>query len=254
MAAGIDFSTTAIVVAHPDDEVLWFASLVAKAARIIVCYGAISPTSARAEKRRKVMRHHPLATVEFLDLPIPPADAAGGSIHAGFDALAQRLSAALRGIDTVFTHNPWGEYGQADHRRVQAAIAAIQQTTGISVFASSYAARHQLPELQRVLRAGIGETMSLPIDRGAIKPIVALYKAEDCWTWAPLWRWPKREHFFRLPAGGPPAPGLHAQLFGTSQQRRAEMRSIWRRLLPMKPHERFIPSPAASVRRDGDRH
>jgi hypothetical protein len=65
-----DLAQAAIVVAHPDDQILWFSSLVTKVARIIMCYGTISASSERATNRKNAVKHYP-RDVEFLDLPIP---------------------------------------------------------------------------------------------------------------------------------------------------------------------------------------
>jgi hypothetical protein len=155
---------------------------------------------------------------------------------------------ALGGITTVFTHNPWGEYGQRDHLRVHTALAIIQEDMGLKTYVSAYLARHQRPELDRLLQGGIGEVVRLPVDRTILKPLVTLYKSNACWTWASHWRWPKHEHFFRLEASSPQPARIPVQLFGSKNKARAEMRGFWRRLLPRKPLERLISNPAFAAR------
>ena len=239
----VDLTRAAVVVAHPDDEILWFSSLAPKVRRIVMCYGAISPRSQRAENRRKLVEAYPLDTVEFLDLPIPGAAAAADPLHLA--ALADRLGPALEGITTVFTHNPWGEYGQADHRRVHAAIEALRHDHGFAVYVSGYVARHQRAELDLALRRGVGDVVSYPTAKTEIGRIVRLYKAHSCWTWTPHWSWPKREHFLRLDGGAatrPPEIPIH--LFGSRHKSRAEMRQFWRRLFGARPKELLVAIPA----------
>jgi len=66
----IDLSRSAIVAAHPDDEVLWFGSLVPKVGRIVLCFGMDAAGTARAGRRR-VVEEYPYRNVEFFDLVQP---------------------------------------------------------------------------------------------------------------------------------------------------------------------------------------
>lgn len=235
--AETDFSTAAIVVAHPDDELLWFASLVIKVQRIVLCYGSISKTSKRAVARRNLIEAYPLNTVTFLDLPIPPNDNPDAEVSAD-PALVERLSAALDGVSIVFTHNPWGEYGQPDHQRVYASVAQLQERMKFTAYVSGYVARHQLPRLDRSLGGG-ATYLTFPVRYREIKPIYRLYRDYDCWTWSRCWVWPAREHFIRLNTGEETGR-LPILLFGSRRKRKAEMRQFWAKLWHRKARERFV--------------
>src|SRR6516162_2441821 len=67
----MNLGDAAIVVAHPDDEVLWFSSLTAKVGRIVMCYGPNPRVAERGEQRRNVIQAYPFNTVQFFDLPEP---------------------------------------------------------------------------------------------------------------------------------------------------------------------------------------
>ena len=193
----MDLSSAAIVVAHPDDEILWFSSIVAKVGRIIMCYGAVNSKPERAQQRRNVVDNYPLPTLQFFDLPEP------GNVSPAVDdeaqlALTERLRVGLSGVNTVFTHNPWGEYGHKDHRRVNAAVLALQGETNFAVYVSSYVDRRVFDSFEDSLNRGIAGIVSFPVDRPTIEPIFALYKSNSCWTWAANWLWPKQENFFRV--------------------------------------------------------
>jgi LmbE family N-acetylglucosaminyl deacetylase len=120
----LDLSRAGLIVAHPDDEVLWFASILDKVGRIVMCYGPSTRQEKIAQQRRRVVAEYPLNNVTFLDLPQPrrlylPTDEAD-ALDAEFDdrhksVLADRLIDLLAGTTAVFTHNAWGEYGHADH-------------------------------------------------------------------------------------------------------------------------------------------
>lgn len=196
-APAIDLTNAAIVAAHPDDEILWFGSLVPRVGRIIICYGPVSTIPERAAQRRRALAAYPFNTVEFLDLPEPGLGAADEP-EPHFALLLDRLAGALRGVDTVFTHSPWGEYGHLDHLRANAAVNALQGNLDFSTYITSYVARHRLLEFNEALEQGIEETLSFPIDRAVVEKIAELYKTTGCWTWARRWGWPEIEHFLRL--------------------------------------------------------
>jgi LmbE family N-acetylglucosaminyl deacetylase len=237
-ASILDMNQAAVVVAHPDDEILWFSSIAAKVERIVMCYGAISPSSARAARRRNVIRAYPLRTVEFLDLPLPVDASEASEMHR---ALVDRLAGVLRGATTVFTHNPWGEYGQRDHQRVHAAVVELRDELKFTVYISCYAARHQLTEVASVLKGRIGNVITLPIDRSEVDPILALYKSSSCWTWSPSWRWPSRERFLCLDTSVPPGEtDITLHVFGSRTKNRAEMRRWWRALFLARTRELAI--------------
>lgn len=241
----VDLAHAAIVVAHPDDEILWFSSLVTKVGRIVMCYGAISPTSERAANRRRLVEVYPLDTVTFLDLPIPAAVSTDAD-ECHRRVLIDRLSTALKGVTTIFTHNPWGEYGQADHRRVYAAVNTLRRDMNFVLYVSCYVARHQLAELAIALKEGIAEIVSFAIPQLEVDRIVAFYRSNSCWTWAPNWMWPRREHFLRLCKGGRTAE-IRVHLFGSRVKSRAEMRQPWRRLFKAKTSERVFANPSRTL-------
>jgi LmbE family N-acetylglucosaminyl deacetylase len=193
----MELSSATIVVAHPDDEILWFSSIVMKVSRIIMCYGAVSSRPERAQQRRNVIKDYPLPTVQFLDLP-EPGDVSSLLENEAQLALIKRLRVGLSGVKTVFTHNAWGEYGHNDHRRVNAAIRALQGETNFAVYVSSYVGRRVFDSFEGNLNREVAGAVSFTVDRVAIEPIFELYRSHSCWTWAPDWSWPEQENFFRV--------------------------------------------------------
>ena len=57
-----------IVVAHPDDEVLWFSSLLKVVSHVIVCYWDELSDPSFGEQRKKSLLNIPLENVSYLDL------------------------------------------------------------------------------------------------------------------------------------------------------------------------------------------
>lgn len=216
----MDLSRAAIVVAHPDDEILWFSSLGARVGRVVMCYGAVSAAPERAAQRRRVVAAYPHDNVCFLDLPQP-------KVYRGMSAeifaretrelaedddapraaLTERLRPALAGITTVFVHNPWGEYGHQDHRRVNAVVNALRAESGFAVYVSCYVERQIAAPAAAALEAGIRDVKTFPVSLPDIEPIFRLYQAHACWTWTTNWNWPPEEYFVELGNGAAPRAG-----------------------------------------------
>ena len=215
----MDLGRAAVVVAHPDDEILWFSSLGARVGRIVMCYGAVTAAPERAEQRRRVVAAYPRNNVAFLDLPQPRFfRGMSAEIFArettelaeedpSFRAtLAGRMRPALAGFSTVFVHNPWGEYGHQDHRRVNAVVNALGGEMGFAVYVSCYAERQVAAHAAAALDQGVRDSVSFPVEASDIEPIFKLYQAHGCWTWTTNWNWPREEHFVQL-GGSPPRAG-----------------------------------------------
>jgi len=221
----VDFSDAAIVMAHPDDEVLWSGSLVALVGCIVLCYGHNPKKPERHAQRLSVVRAYPYPGVKFLDLveprdaPVPKdmrveprsmSELRRESEALELNILLKELKFALRGAKVVFTHNPWGEYGHVDHRRVNLAVNTLAPELGYAVYTSCYLERRSMLRYGAFLTEGIADAISLPLTQSEIDPVVALYKQHACWTWNANWIWPKEEHFLRfgraVGLSAPPAP------------------------------------------------
>lgn len=190
---------SAIVVAHPDDEILWFGSMVSSVHRIVMCYADNPTLVRRGGQRRKVVESYPLAGIELLDIPEPDA---GGAREMERHRLRQdllgQLRLHLRGITRVFTHNPWGEYGHRHHKMVHSAVAELAREMEIEVFVSCYVGVAVLSQCGEVLRRGVAEESTGTVDRDLVSTIQSLYLKHGCWTWQKNWIWPEQEHFYRL--------------------------------------------------------
>src|SRR5271163_3823610 len=62
-------STSAVVVAHPDDEALWLSSVVASVERIVFGFGAVFDKPRKSEARRQAVAALPLSGIVNLEIP-----------------------------------------------------------------------------------------------------------------------------------------------------------------------------------------
>ncbi len=217
--SSIDLTRAAVVVAHPDDEVLWFGSLVPEVGRILICYGMQAAGGLR-EGRRRVVASYPYRNVDFYDLvqpgslalaswPEPQLGPMGMVLarrsvahEASFHEIVARLRRSLVGRATVFTHNPWGEYGHEEHSLVHAAVNALQPELGFELYVSPYVGSAVLGLFRQVVEGGINGAARFAVDRRAVSALAELYREHGVWTWNQIWHWPAEESFFRLGAEG----------------------------------------------------
>lgn len=214
---------TAVVVAHPDDEALWLSSIVAAADRVVFCFGALFERTRDSEARRQAVAALPLAGIVDLAIPEsgagfhvdwvqPQPTAAGitiaeaaarGRYETNYERLLVALRGSLAGIEQVYTHNPWGEYGHAEHIQVYRAVAALQEELGFTLWFSNYVSARTWP-LARALggRLRAAERRVVRPDLAMARRLGRIYKHYGAWTWNSAHRWPAREAVYALPPGG----------------------------------------------------
>lgn len=220
--ATLQLDRACLVVAHPDDEVLWFSSILADVGRVVVCFEECDDLPELGPGRRALCHEYPRA-VEWLRQPEPcsaqlvdwsaPAfgryglelNAVGASderYRNCYDSLRAQLAQSLRGVRYVFTHNPWGEYGHPDHVQVCRVIESLRDELGYRVLHSGYVASRTMPlaarELPRLTMAA-----HLPTNSQLVETLVALYCKHDCWTWPPDFQRFDGECFLEHDSGKP---------------------------------------------------
>ena len=65
------FEDSILIVAHPDDEVLWLSSVVARVERIVFCFSEDPGTPGMGDARRKAIDEYPLTNAVSLDVDEP---------------------------------------------------------------------------------------------------------------------------------------------------------------------------------------
>ena len=226
------FEKLAIVMAHPDDEVLWACSALRAAEKIVLVYGAMPDAPEFGERRREAMAAFPLKTLDFLDMmesgvfdsaswpeareteygvfPHPSLRLLGCFDADHYRAQFQNLRAALRprltGMRNVIAHGPWGEYGHEDHIQVFRVVASLAGELGFRLWVPAYYAPKSEVLMHRNLRYFGRPTSPLPIDAVLAREITEIYKRTKTWTWFDSYIWPRSERFLPYVAGGA-APG-----------------------------------------------
>lgn len=211
-----------VVVAHPDDEILWLSSVVSRVDQVILCFGAPYQRPQKAESRARAVAQLDLPGVATLSLPetgsrtlvdlqnpkltetgIALSDqAAQARYDASFATLLETLRPILKGADNVYTHNPWGEYGHTEHIQVYRVVQALQAEQKFTVWFSNYVSAQALPLARQFRQVKLWqEKQTLPTNKAVARRAQKIYQAHKVWTWSPWCRWPATETLYSQPYG-----------------------------------------------------
>ena len=227
--AGLDDSV--LIVAHPDDEILWFGSVVNRVDRIVICFLHDPGNAALADNRRRVLAEHPLRDrIECLELEetrafghadwIHPVETESGldierdqSVVSDYRERARQLETLLRphidGARNIFTHNPWGEYGHEEHVMVHRVVAAlVGNDDARAIWFSNYASSWSTRLMQRHLTTDDTPVFNGDVDVALMEGIAGIYRRCDAWTWFDDYRWFEKEYFVQGPLEARPQPGF----------------------------------------------
>ena len=214
-----------LIVAHPDDEVLWFSSILWKVDRIVMAFRDYEAVPGLGRRRAAALAELPYRNMTCLGIPeagswrladweAPGATEFGLALNSpgadgnvalryqtNFRILHAKLRLELTPDTTVFTHNPWGEYGHEDHVQLFRVLDALRMEIGFPMWVPTCCSAWSAALAARYGRMPGSDGRCFPIDRGAAARIVEIYKKHDCWTWWNDGDWPAKECFISMPLG-----------------------------------------------------
>lgn len=209
-----DFHQCVIIMAHPDDEILWASSILAAAKKVVLCYGD-TEDAAVSRGRAALLKDFPLGSVislniresrSFLttnwDSPVEtPYGILCGRDRQVYARNYQRLAAAIDEHvaegDLVVTHNPWGEYGHEEHVQVYRAVSALKKHRAFRLFVTGYASDRVLSFMEKNMPR-LGTFTALPTDTVLADTLKRHYQKHDSWTWDDGYQWPEQELFYEI--------------------------------------------------------
>ncbi|UVT19550.1 MAG: glycosyltransferase [Nitrospira sp.] len=209
-----------VVVAHPDDEVLWFSSILDKVNDVVVCFLEAKRYPWWSVGRRKSLEEYPIkhisclnidqsdvfesadwqnpvATeygIEIVDQSIPGRDE---QYKKNYEELRRQLEKRLSGYRNVYTHNPWGEYGHEEHVQVYRAVKSLQGELGFNLWYSNYVSNKSFKLMSSHLDRFHFEYVAFKTNKSLAHEIKHIYIKNKCWTWYGDWEWFKKELFIR---------------------------------------------------------
>jgi len=208
---------TAVVVAHPDDEVLWLSGLVAPADRVVFCFGDPFARPKIAAARRRAVAALPLPNLVDLKMPESGARfitdwsrlrltpfgieitdvAARARYEANYPKMLEALRPVLDGCRAVYTHNPWGEYGHTEHIQVHRAVVALQAELGYTIWYSNYVSAQSWPLARDVGRQPCWTARrAISPDLATARRLARVYRRHGAWTASWFHRWPAEETLY----------------------------------------------------------
>lgn len=212
------FEESLLIVAHPDDDILWLGSVVDKVDDIIFCFIDDSVNPDMGEARRKTIKEYPLANVSSLDLSEPQAwdkanwnqpvaSAWGIKIEKplefetlykdAYEKLLGKLRTRVADANNIFTHNPWGEYGHEEHVLVYRALKSLQQEFHFDLWYSNYCSNRSVTFMNHYISGFDTSYECLPVNLRLVNAIAEIYKKNQCWTWYEEYQWFKTECLVR---------------------------------------------------------
>ena len=220
------FENSIIVAAHPDDEILWFSSLLNKVDRVLLCYLGELANPDYGRFRQKALskiangqnllkskisclevvalgasKPRSFISPKFCDYGIELINYKGhvddynGLYKENYFHLYDKLKVALAGYKNVITHNPWGEYGHVEHVQVYRVVKELQESNGYNIWFSNYCSTRTISLTKSIVSAT--DSVTLSTDVVTAKNIMDVYRESGCWTWQKNWRWPKEETFIK---------------------------------------------------------
>lgn len=213
------FKDAVIVAAHPDDEILWFSSIITNVARIFICYIGHKSEPEWSRGRVKALAAYPLPNVKALNLNAAEVFDCGdwqspqispfgmklrrkncnkNNYKDNYRKLESRFRELLTPYSHVFTHNPWGEYGHEEHVQIFRVLESLQIELGFTLWVSNYVSDRSAPLMLRYMTSFDNHFICMPTNRKIAKTIRDLYAQHGCWTWYDGFKWCYNEAFLRL--------------------------------------------------------
>lgn len=223
---------SALVVAHPDDEILWFPFSIGKVAKIVFSFIDCPSNPQWSMGRKQVISEYPFRNLISLDLPEsevfnkinwnkPETGKYGVKFNTktnvvqnyekNYLQLKKLLAENLKGFKRVITHNPWGEYGHEEHVQVYRVVKTLQLELGFDIWFSNYFSSKSFSLFSKYSGQLDTSVLINPIDQNLVKSIKAIYEKNKCWTWYENWEWENDEILIREASGD-----LKKEMFGYS--------------------------------------
>jgi hypothetical protein len=204
-----------IIVAHPDDEVLFFSSIIKSASKIIISYNRSNEKTVSLGRER-IKNKLPFKNYIYLNYKEanvfnsanwynPKICKEGLNFRTNkkkyiinYNKIKSKLSKILKVGDTIYTHNPWGEYGHEEHIQVFNCIKHLQKKLNLKIFVNGYVSNKSY-----TLMKEFENTLTNPflIKNQNIKyanKLKKIYITYYCWTFDDNYIWPKSELFFEF--------------------------------------------------------
>ncbi len=207
-----------IICAHPDDEILWFGSILERVKEVIVCFLDCKSNPQWKDGRKKSIEEYPLKKIVCLGIDEsetydsakwhdPMATKYGIEISrkgvsdkeykGNYFKLKKCLGKKIKDYRDVFTHNPWGEYGNEEHVQVYRVVKELQEEMRFNLWFPNICSNRSLKLMSKYVDALSLEYVTFKANKMLGSNIKSLYEKNRCWTWYEDWKWFEEEAFVK---------------------------------------------------------
>ena len=204
------FEDSALIVAHPDDDILWLSSVFDKVGKIVFCFNESPRRHERGPARKKTIADYPLPDVSTLDImevhsfnkadwfqpvitdygiELSRNQEVDARYRAAYEDVSRALDGVVKGKKNIFTHNPWGDYGHEDHILVYRALKSLQPEYGYTLWFSNYCSNRSLILMNRYISGFRSDYQCMPSNVELAHEIADIYRKHGCWTWYEDYQW-----------------------------------------------------------------
>ncbi len=212
------FEASVLIVAHPDDDILWFSSVIDKVDSIFFCFNDDPQNPGIGVARKKTIEEYPLPNVSTLDITEPlsldKADwlqpvVTDYGIKLGkcqesdrryqetYEKLIQVVRGCVANRSNVFTHNPWGEYGHEEHVLVYRVLKDLQAEFHYDIWFSNYCSNRSMVLMNNYIARLLEQYECFPVNQDLAQGIREIYLKNGCWTWFDDYQWVGQECMMR---------------------------------------------------------
>jgi len=205
-----------LIAAHPDDEVLWFSSILDTVDQVIISFLECKSEPLRTTGRKRSLSEYPMKNIlcfgmsesEVFDdnnwhdpvitrlgMKISNNDLPATKYTQNYWELKRKLESKLPYYRNVFTHNPWGEYGNEEHVQIYRVVKQLQEKFKFNLWFSNYCSNKSFNLMLRYIPGLHFRHITLETNKRLGNSIKTLYQENGCWTWYDDWQWPDTESF-----------------------------------------------------------
>ena len=191
-----------LVLAHPDDEIIFTNSILKRVDKTIICFQDVPKEILISKGRYKSALNYPIKNFFQLGLtqsrfsnkiinwrkPLETKYGIEGYLNKNdykknYKLLFEKLEKILTKDCVVITHNPWGEYGHPEHIQVNRVISKLALKIRFEFFVTGFVSTSTL-EYSRLLMNRLSRNfIKYETDIEIYKSIKKLYDKNLCWTW-----------------------------------------------------------------------
>ena len=212
----INFKKSALVIAHPDDEILWFSSIINQVDKIIIVFNKTNDENVfcgREEiltkgllpyKNKIICLNIEEANVfNKSEWRFPKPTSYGVKVNSdvyknNFNEIKLKLVEELKYYKNIITQNPWCEYGHEEHTQIFKVVEKVSSELNFVVWVSGYFSEQSYRLMSLFENLIDDEFCRLNIDEKFCEIVRNIYISNKAWTWSKSYEWPQHETFFKL--------------------------------------------------------